>query len=97
MNSLLQDLRYGFRMLSKKPGFTLIAVMTLALSIGATTAIFTVVNAVLLRPLPYAEPDRIMALWPDRPGSSNLSGVSESKFVFWREQSQSFEGVAATV
>ena len=95
MNTLLQDLRYGFRMLSKKPGFTLIAVMTLALGIGATTAIFTVVNAVLLRPLPYAEPDRIMALWPDRPGSS-FSGVSESKFVFWREQSQSFEGVAAT-
>ncbi len=95
MNSLLQDLRYGFRMLSKKPGFTLIAVMTLALGIGATTAIFTVVNAVLLRPLPYAEPDRIMALWPDRPGSS-FSGVSESKFVFWREQSQSFDGVAAT-
>ena len=95
MNTLLQDLRYGARMLAKRPGFTLIAVMTLALGIGATTAIFTVVNAVLLRPLPYAEPDRIMALWPDRPGSS-FSGVSESKFVFWREQSQSFEGVAAT-
>ncbi len=95
MNTLLQDLRYGVRMLAKKPGFTLIAVMTLALGIGATTAIFTVVNAVLLRPLPYAEPDRIMALWPDRPGSS-FSGVSESKFVFWRERSQSFEGVAAT-
>ncbi|MFY9553392.1 MAG: ABC transporter permease [Blastocatellia bacterium] len=95
MIGLQQDLRYGLRMLSKKPGFTLIAVMTLALGIGATTAIFTIVNAVLLRPLPYIEPDRIMALWPDRPGSS-FSGVSESKFVFWREHNQSFDGVTAT-
>jgi putative ABC transport system permease protein len=95
MNSLLQDLRYGLRMLSKKPGFTLIAVMTLALGIGATTAIFTVVNAVLLRPLPYAEPERIMALSPDLAGS-RFGGASEVKFVFWREQSQSFDGIAAT-
>ncbi len=95
MNSLMQDLRYGLRVLSKKPGFTLIAVMTLALGIGATTAIFTVVNAVLLRPLPYAEPERIMALSPDLAGS-RFGGASETKFVFWREQSQSFDGVAAT-
>jgi putative ABC transport system permease protein len=95
MNTLLQDLRYGFRMLSKKPGFTLIAVMTLALGIGATTAIFTVVNAVLLRPLPYSEPERVMALSPDFAGWRGGS-ASEAKFVFWREQSQSFEGVAAT-
>ena len=95
MNTLWQDLRYGSRMLLKKPGFTLIAVVTLALGIGATTAVFTVVNAVLLRPLPYAEPDRIMALSPDL-GSSSFGGTSESKFVFWRENSDSFDGVAAT-
>src|SRR5262249_39414487 len=95
MNNLSQDLRYGARMMLRKPGFTVIAVATLALGIGATTAIFTVVSAVLLRPLPYPEPERIMALWPERPGSS-FSGVSETKFVFWREHSKSFDGVAAT-
>ena len=95
MNDLWQDLRYGARMLMKNPGFTLIAVMTLALGIGANTAIFTVVNAVLLRPLAYQEPERIMALWPDRE-SSSFQGVSESKFVFWRAQNQSFDSLAAT-
>lgn len=95
MNSLWLDLRYGVRMLSKKPAFTLIAVMTLALGIGATTAIFTVVNAVLLRPLPYAEPERIVSLSPDH-ADSRFGSASETKFVFWRAHSQSFEGVAAT-
>jgi putative ABC transport system permease protein len=95
METLVKNIRYSLRMWLKRPGFTMISVLTLALGIGATTAIFTVVNAVLLRPLPYPEPERIMALWPSRPGSS-YQGVSEAKFVFWREQSQSFDGVAAT-
>jgi putative ABC transport system permease protein len=96
MQNLMQDLRYGTRMLLKRPGFTLIAVITLALGIGANTAIFTVVNAVLLRPLAYPEPERIMRLAPDWPNASFRS-ASEPKFIFWRERSQSFDSIAATI
>src|SRR5215831_5088717 len=96
MQTLIQDLRYGARMLLKKPGFTLIAVITLALGIGANTAIFTVVDAALLRPLSYPEPERIMRLAPDWPNAS-FRNASEPKFVFWREHSRSFDGVAATM
>jgi predicted permease len=96
MQTLIQDLRYGARMLLKKPVFTLIAVITLALGIGANTAIFTVVNAALLRPLSYPEPERIMRLAPDWP-NVGFRSASEPKFVFWREHSQSFDGVAATI
>src|SRR5215510_7549234 len=96
MQTLIQDLRHGARMLLKKPGFTLIAVITLALGIGANTAIFTVVNAALLRPLSYPEPERIMRLAPDWQNVSFRS-ASEPKFVFWSGQGQSFDGVAATI
>jgi putative ABC transport system permease protein len=96
MQTLWQDLRYGARVLLKNPGFTLIAVVTLSLGIGANTAIFTVVNAVLLRPLSYPEPERIMRLAPDWPNAS-FRNASEPKFVFWSERSQSFDGVAATI
>src|SRR5512143_68223 len=91
--ALIQDLRYGLRMMAKKPGFTLIAVLTLALGIGATTAICTVVNAVLLRPLPYPDAERLLSI--GQRYKSGLAGAGEPKFLFWREQSQSFEAMAA--
>src|SRR5215510_9919110 len=92
MSSLLRDLRYASRMLFQKPGFSLTAVLTLALGIGATTAIFTVVNAVLLRPLPYPEADRLV--YVGQTLSGDFIGSGEPKFLFWREQSQSFEALA---
>ena len=93
MHTLIQDVRYGLRMMVKRPGFTVIAVLTLALGIGATTAIFTVVNAVLLRPLPYPEADRILSI--GQRYKSGLEGAGEPKFLFWHQQSKSFEAMAA--
>jgi putative ABC transport system permease protein len=95
MNMLWQDLRYGTRTLVKNPSFTLIAVITLALGIGANTAIFTVVNAALLRGLPYREPDRLVHLWEATPQKNfPRREASYPDFMDWR-QSQAFEGVAA--
>jgi len=94
MESLWQDLRYAARMLMKKPGFTLIAVVTLALGIGANTAIFTVVNAVLLRQLPYPQAERIVEVGATF-SSGPLNAVDDPRFVFWREHQQSFEALAA--
>src|SRR5262245_42063543 len=92
MSGMLRDLRYGARMLVKQPGFSLTAVLTLALGIGATTAIFTVVNAVLLRPLPYPEAGRLVYVSQTLRGE--FIGSGEPKFLFWREQSRSFEALA---
>ena len=95
METLFKDIRYGIRGLLKRPGFTIVAIITLALGIGANTAIFSVVNAVVLRPLPYAEPDRLMTLWETMPGSDQRS-VAPGNFVDWRTQNKTFQDMAAT-
>jgi putative ABC transport system permease protein len=96
MNTLWQDLRYGARMLLKRPGFTLVAILTLSLGIGANTAIFSVINSVLLRPLPYPQPERIAHLWETNRKQNVLTGtVSPLCFTDWRGQSQSFEAMSA--
>jgi putative ABC transport system permease protein len=96
MNILLQDLRYGARMLLKKPGFTLVAVITLALGIGANTAIFSIVYGVLLRPLPFAEQDSLMVTWKkDTTAASPFVELSVAEFKDWQAQSQSFDSLAA--
>ncbi len=96
MESLIKDIRYGVRSLLKHPGFTCIAVLTLALGIGANTAIFSVVNAVLLRMLPFREPDRLVMVWED----ASLAGFprntpAPANYADWKSQNQVFEEMAA--
>src|SRR5262245_21906192 len=93
---VFQDLRYGARMLLKHPGFTLIAILTLALGIGANTAIFSVVNAVMLRPLPYSEPERLVQVWVTNPGANRWGDwVSYPDFLDWREHNTVFDEIGA--
>src|SRR5262245_9890386 len=98
MDSLLQDVRYALRVCLRTPGFTIVAVLALALGIGANTAIFTIVNAVLLERLPFRDPGGIVVLWEEsgrRPGRSNVVGPSQ--FIRWKERTRSFDAMAALV
>ncbi|HEV8430300.1 MAG TPA: ABC transporter permease [Pyrinomonadaceae bacterium] len=92
METIIKDIRYGIRGLSKRPGFTTVAVLTLALGIGANSAIFSVLNAVLLRPLPYADPDRIVRI--DETEGKGGMGVSPPNLLDFQQQNQTFESVA---
>ncbi len=95
MQTLLQDLRYALRMLAKKPSFTAIALITLTLGIGANTAIFSVVNALLLRPLPYPNADQLVVIWGKLPGHGlDKLAASGAEFVDYRDRNQVFSSVA---
>src|SRR6202041_3919817 len=96
MGTLMQDMRYGIRMLSKNPGFAIIAVLTLALGIGANTAIFSVVNAELLRPLPFRDSGRLVSVATSNSRTHSTAGaMSYPDFLDLRAQNQVFQGMAA--
>jgi putative ABC transport system permease protein len=92
MDTLLQDLRFARRSLAHRPAFAFVAILTLALGIGGTTAIFSVVNAVLIRPLPYAEPAQLVTIWGTA-GAQGQQGVVYADYLDWREQNHSFADI----
>lgn len=93
MTTLIRDVRYGLRMLSENPGFTAVALLALALGIGANTAIFSVVNGVLLRPLPYPDPERLMMIY-EKTSDFSQSSVSYPDFLDWQRENHSFTDMA---
>jgi putative ABC transport system permease protein len=96
MLNTLSDLRYAFRSLRKAPGFTAVAVLTLALGVGANTAVFSLINAVLLRPLPYPQPERLVLVWESAPFFGiRDSPVAPANYVDWKARGRSFEEMGA--
>src|SRR5215217_2070624 len=97
VETLFQDSRYSMRMLRKYPGFALTVMITLGLGIGANATIFSVINAVLLQPLPYKEPDRLIRLWETNPGGGLTEvAVSVPNFRDWQKQQSVFEQLASS-
>ena len=94
MGTFVKDLRYGLRMMAKNPGFTAVAVLTLALGIGVSTTLFSVVNGVLLNPLPYPQPDRLVALY-SRTADSPRWSIPYPNFLDWVRDNRSFSALAA--
>ncbi len=95
LSELRQDLVFGLRQLWKNPGFTLVAILTLALGVGGTTAIFSAVNAVVLRPVPVVEPDRLVYVFSSWRATSIAANVSPGNFSAWRERNTVFSSIAA--
>lgn len=97
METLWHDIRYSFRLLARKPAFTVVALLALAIGIGANSVIFSVVNSVLLRPLPYKEPDRLVMVWEEAASLGFPENTpAPANYIDWRDQSQVFESLAAT-
>src|ERR1051325_332227 len=95
MDTLLRDIRYGIRGLWKRPGFTFVALVALALGIGANTAIFSLVNAVLVQPLPFKDPDRLVWMWGNIRQGGNHASVAPLDFLDYRQQNKTFDQFAA--
>ena len=96
MTSTLHDLRHAWRLARRQPGFAITAVLTLALGVGANTAIFSVVQAVLLRPLPFRDPDRLVLVWETRPRENLSRNVANpGNYLAWKERNRVFEEMAA--
>src|SRR5689334_9452727 len=94
LTSILRDLRYGVRMLARTPGFTVVVIVTLAIGIGASTAIFSFVNGVLLRPLPYPQQDRLAVIWEvDSRNGGGVSGASTPDYRDWCDRNRVFEDI----
>src|SRR5919201_1856652 len=92
MTSVIQDIRYAVRLLRRTPGFTIIAVIALALGVGANTAIFSVVNTLVLRQLPYPNPDRLVVVWEyNIPRDKKDNVVSPGNYLHWRDMNRVFE------